>query len=107
VKRVYNRRQWRDKLQPLKLQQQPFCESCKRAGRLRPSTVVHHIHTVSKGGAAFPRLDQLQALCAQCHNSITQAERTGREHVVKGAGADGLPIDPQHPFYGGAPPTRR
>jgi 5-methylcytosine-specific restriction protein A len=99
MKRVYNRRQWRDKLQPLKLQQQPFCEACKRAGRLRPSTVVHHIDPVTKGGSPYPTLDRLMALCAQCHGTVEAAARTGREHVVKGAGLDGLPLDPTHPFY--------
>jgi 5-methylcytosine-specific restriction enzyme A len=65
------------------------------------ATTVDHKVRVSTGGDPFPPLSGLMSMCASCHNSKTM---TGDVHggvALKGAGVDGLPIDPAHPFTSG------
>ena len=65
----YNSVAWRKlRLQVLRLQ--PICNDCKRA----PSTVADHITPVRLGGN-FWDIDNLQGLCAPCHNSKSAKER--------------------------------
>jgi len=40
-------------------------------------------------------LDNMQSLCAHCHNSTKQSEE--RLGYSRGVGPDGYPIDPRHP----------
>jgi hypothetical protein len=72
-----------------------------RGKRVKANT-VDHVLAISKGGEPFPPLDRLMSLCPSCHNAKTAAvDRAGGDGVaLKGFGADGMPIDPQHPCYG-------
>ena len=92
----YNTQRWQ-KLRRRKLRQQPLCERCEAQGKLTPAQDVDHIKPISNGGEAFPALDGLAALCHSCHAVKTRDDERG---VVRGAGADGLPLDPEHPWYG-------
>jgi 5-methylcytosine-specific restriction enzyme A len=51
------------------LRQHPLCERCQAAGEAVPATVVHHIIELSAGGAECDP-DNVQALCARCHNQV-------------------------------------
>jgi 5-methylcytosine-specific restriction protein A len=97
--RVYDQADWRYRLQPLKLSRDPLCERCARVNRIERASQVHHIVDVSKGGAAYPTLDELESLCHSCHSMITQARKRGGEYYSKGCDARGLPLDPHHPCY--------
>lgn len=64
----YNTRAWR-KLRAEIIKQYPVCVDCQRL----PSTVCDHIKPIRLGGS-FWDSDNLQALCASCHN-----KKSGRE----------------------------
>ena len=96
---VYNSCAWK-RLRRRKLATAPLCELCERAGRLAPAVAVDHIVAITQGGPAFPELSGLMSLCIRCHNAKTRhVEQLGQPHIIKGAGLDGLPVDPSHPFY--------
>jgi 5-methylcytosine-specific restriction enzyme A len=65
----YNSSGWR-KLRIQALQEYPICNNCNRM----PSTVADHITPVRLGGD-FWSFDNLQGLCASCHNSKSAKER--------------------------------
>jgi 5-methylcytosine-specific restriction endonuclease McrA len=57
----------------LYLEQHPLCVECQRVGKITPATVVDHITPINTGGARFD-FNNLQGLCAHCHN-----KKSGRE----------------------------
>ena len=61
----YQSTAWR-KLRALKLEQEPMCEECLKAGRLTPAQMVDHIVPINKGGASLD-IENLQSLCNACH----------------------------------------
>ena len=66
---------WR-KLRGVYLREHPLCEPCQRAGRVVAATVVDH-RTPHKGDPALLYdWDNLEAMCATCHNRKT-ASRDG------------------------------
>jgi 5-methylcytosine-specific restriction protein A len=102
---VHRTPEWR-RLRLAKLQEQPLCEVCLMRGRVTPANTVDHIVSINAGGDAFPTLDGLMSMCVACHNSKTrrtdQPYAKGDGIAYKGADASGMPIDPNHPFFGGA-----
>ena len=79
------------------LRANPLCVFCERLGRVTAATVVDH-KTPHRGDARlfWDRANNWQSLCTPCHSGTKQAmENSG---VVRGVGADGLPIDPCHPW---------
>jgi 5-methylcytosine-specific restriction enzyme A len=68
---------------------------CAARGTTRPAHHVDHITPISKGGAWFDS-ENLESLCASCHSVKTLGDKG---HAVRmGAGLDGTPIDPSHPW---------
>lgn len=74
----YNSKEWKKKRADF-LIEHPFCEECRREGRLTAATVVDHITPIRMGGAELDD-NNLQALCASCHTkkSILEGSRFGR-----------------------------
>jgi hypothetical protein len=103
----YNTPTWR-RLRKAKLAQRPFCEPCRARGRIVEANTVDHSKAVAAGGDPFPPLSGLMSMCHACHNTKTNAvDRAGGKGVrFKGCDADGFPIDPQHPAYGGKGDTK-
>lgn len=52
-----------------------MCQMCKRYGRRTPATVVHHKKHADEYPELAYDLDNLESLCAKCHN---------KEHPEKG-----------------------
>ena len=73
----YRSTAWR-KLRAEQLRRQPLCERCLAQGRHIPARVVDHIRPVNQGGAPLD-LENLQSLCAACHNRKSGAERHQRQ----------------------------
>ena len=96
----YGAPEW-ERLRMRKLQEAPLCEPCQVAGRVVVANVVDHNVPINQGGPAFPTLDGLTSMCWRCHNAKTQGERKGKTFLAKGCDAAGMPVDKQHPFYGG------
>jgi len=68
----YNSRAWR-RLSHAYRQANPLCEECKRSGRIKQAQVVDHIIPIRVGGDPYD-MDNLQRLCAKCHNKTSGQE---------------------------------
>ncbi len=102
----YSTARWQ-KLRRRKLDSAPCCEPCGKRGVSVPAKHVDHIVAIASGGDPFPPLSGLMSMCHSCHSIKTNAvDRPGGSGVrFKGAGLDGLPVDPSHPFNGGDAPS--
>ena len=99
-RRLYNTAAWRH-IRRAQLARMPLCEVCTQRGLVVPATVVNHRVAHRGDTALFADPANLQSTCAHCHDSEIQSrERTGRTWD-SAIGADGLPSDPTHPWYGG------
>jgi 5-methylcytosine-specific restriction enzyme A len=95
----YNTANWQ-RLRTLKLQENALCELCFKQQRLVIAEAVDHIVSINAGGDPFPALDQLMSLCTPCHNRKTRiVEQQGQPLIDKGFGIDGMPLDPNHPWF--------
>jgi 5-methylcytosine-specific restriction endonuclease McrA len=75
---------------------------CKAKGKIVSATVVDHIIPLRQ--APELRLDpaNLQPLCNYCHNSTKRREENKTRPPTMRVGADGLPVNENHPFYTGS-----
>jgi 5-methylcytosine-specific restriction endonuclease McrA len=96
---LYKTAAWRE-LRAAQLNKHPLCQRCLRHGYVTPASVVHH-KTAHKGDEqSFRDANNLESLCAACHNSVEQSiERRGFD---KSVGNDGWPVDSNHKFNSGA-----
>lgn len=90
-RKLYQTPSWRAKRQ-VKLSADPLCERCLRMDDVVAATVVHH-RTPHRGDLRlFWSDDNLESLCAPCHDGeAQQEERTGKPAVW--TGLDGWPED--------------
>ena len=95
---------WRwEKARHTFLQRHPLCVKCDAIGIVRAATVVDH--KIPHGGdqALFWDETNWQPLCKPHHDGEKQREeRSGR--VIVGGSADGIPLDPAHPWNAGGTP---
>jgi 5-methylcytosine-specific restriction endonuclease McrA len=71
---------------------------CASRGLVVPAHQVDHITPHAGNWNAFI-LDPVQSLCDDCHNADKQQiDRLGYSRRI---GLDGLPLDKNHPCYGG------
>ena len=94
--RVYDLQAWK-RARREHLAHEPLCVMCRKLGRTVPATEVDHIIPISKGGEWF--YDNLQSLCESHHSQKTR--RDEGKTVRMGAGIDGTPLDPAHPWNAG------
>lgn len=92
------------RLRVAKLARDPLCYACTLRGHTTEAVAVDHMVAIKKGGAPFPDLGGLMALCERCHNEKTGAmdgpnAKSGRR--FKGFDAEGNPIDPGDDWHGG------
>jgi 5-methylcytosine-specific restriction endonuclease McrA len=88
---MYRTPQWRA-IRIKRLCADKWCRFCKKL-----ASVVDHIAPHKGNPSLFFNYENTQALCWACHASRKQsAERLGYDATP---GADGLPVDPKHPFY--------
>lgn len=72
---VYNTAKWR-KLRQAYLMQHPLCEMCKKDGKVKEATEVHHITPISKAESELQMKElgynpnNLMALCEECHHKL-------------------------------------
>ena len=83
-------RPWRRKRARILARDGKLCQPCKAAGRLTLATQVDHIVPKAEGGT--DEEDNLQAICAPCHDAKSRTEATrgrngSRPHsLVEGVG---------------------
>lgn len=103
LNKAHSARPWRSwyttpEWQSIRAQQlaiEPWCRFCARDGIRTKATTVDHVerHNGDRGrffGGPF------QSLCKPCHDREKQGQEL-RGYSTK-IGADGLPLDPSHPF---------
>lgn len=73
TQKLYHSVKWR-KMREQVLMADPMCRKCAEYGRYGMATVVDHIVPVTRGGD-FYDFDNLQPLCAYCHNAKSARER--------------------------------
>ncbi len=89
---LYGRR-WR-KLREQFLAENPLCVFCIDENKVSAATELDHIQKHGGDPELFYDVENLQGLCAHHHRSTkAQIERSGK---VRGNGADGTPLDPEH-----------
>jgi len=95
---LYNTREWRQ-ARTAQLARVPLCERCTSLGRVTAADTVNHRIRHEGNWALFLDPENLESLCAACHDGERQSqERTGRRYD-RAVGVDGRPVDPQHPWY--------
>lgn len=73
---IYNSDRWR-RLRAIQLNNEPCCEECRRKGRIRAATVADHVIAIQDGGEAW-NIDNLQSMCAPCHNRKSGKEKRNK-----------------------------
>lgn len=91
--RLYGTARWQ-RLRRAQLQTHPLCAMCAAEGRVTPATIADHV-IPHKGDQRLFFEGELASLCKAHHDRDKQREeRLGYSTAV---GADGWPIDPNHP----------
>ncbi len=90
--RFLRTREWK-RLRAAHLAREPLCRQC--LPRPVPAVDVDHIKHPEGDWSLARDPKNLQALCRNCHNAKTRAER-GRAIRPKGCDAAGVPLDPAH-----------
>jgi 5-methylcytosine-specific restriction protein A len=93
----YCRKAWLT-LREDQLREEPLCRMCLQDKRLVPATIVDHV-VPHRGDPNLFFLGELQSLCELHHKS--HKRRLELQGYSTQVGADGYPIDPQHPFNRG------
>lgn len=96
--KLYNTRRWRT-LRRNYLTDNPLCAMCQADGFPRSATELDHIEPHKGNRELFWSLDNLQGLC-RYHHRVIKA-RMERGDPRRGTSADGLPLDPEHPWNTG------
>ena len=56
------------------------CQICKRYGRIRQATLVHHIEHLDERPDLALASDNLISVCASCHNALHPERARGGRH---------------------------
>lgn len=83
-KNIYKTSQWR-KLRESHLRREPCCVMCAQYDIVTPATVVDHIVEIKDQGDPFDP-NNLQSLCAACHNKKTGKEARKRREKKQNGG---------------------
>lgn len=75
--KFYESARWKRKRAAILARDGYMCQRCKKYGRMRPATIVHHIKELED----FPELawvnSNLESVCLACHNAL-HPEKGGR-----------------------------
>ena len=106
---LYHTQRWQATRERILLRDKYTCQQCDcglTGGRTHPRAAVVH-HLIPHHGEAelfWCDDDGLEASCKRCHDGTLQREEArGYSDRI---GADGLPVDPAHPFHTGKLPRR-
>lgn len=92
-RKLYNTAVWQ-KTRLAQLYAEPLCRFCEQMGRTTAANVADHV-VPHRGDEYLFYYGELQSLCEPCHAITKQRLETfGYDSI---AGADGYPIDPNHP----------
>ena len=78
------------------LAENPYCKMCEDEGVVRAAVELDHIQPHNGDPVLFWDIDNWQGLCRHHHRSVkARMERGGTR---PGCDADGIPLDPNHPW---------
>lgn len=81
------------------LASEPLCRMCWDDYRLRTrATEVDHIEDSREDYSDDNSRENLAPLCRECHSRKTRAQMQGKAVPVYGCDAQGIPLDPAHPW---------
>ena len=97
----YQSQAWRDLRRAALTRDHYRCTICSVSVAGKGQARVDHIRRISDGGAPLD-IDNVRTLCithdAQGHREKGSGS-TERQEVMAGCTDDGMPLDPQHPWY--------
>lgn len=68
------------------LKMHPYCERCLEYGIIKPADIVHHKHYIDEQNIndanVTLNLDNLEALCQDCHNKEHHANSEVRDELM-------------------------
>lgn len=66
----YKTSKWKKKREKILMRDNYLCRECRRYGRIKQATTVHHIKHADKYPELFYENDNLVSLCDACHNKM-------------------------------------
>lgn len=82
----YNSKDWR-MTSKSRLMDNPLCEVCREAGRLKEASLTDHLIPIEQGGDRFDDRN-LMSMCHRCHNRKSGKERHAGA-LIQSDGRDG------------------
>lgn len=64
----YNSKEWKQLRRQVMQDNDYLCAECKRNGKIRQATQVHHKVPIEEDYGLRLEYDNMEALCNQCHN---------------------------------------
>lgn len=96
TKRLYDTPVWR-KMRAKQLAKDPLCSMCSIRDIVTPAAVADHIIPHHDDPELFYDGDNLQSLCAPCHDS--RKKMIEKHGYSQACDVDGLPLDPGHRWF--------
>lgn len=86
-KLIYSSSRW-VKLRVQYLRHNPLCCYCQKRGVITPAVIVDHVKEIADGGEIWD-IENLQGLCAACHNTKTgeEVKKRSRRKNTNGFGS--------------------
>jgi hypothetical protein len=95
--KLYATARWR-KRSAFHRKQHPMCAECERQGRTHEAHLAHHITEYWPGATDLHFFfGPLESLCFSCH--LEKHGRPPSRPYRRDIGLDGIPLDPQHPYW--------
>ena len=108
-RKMYASKHWKSLREAVLLRDGFQCQRCGcylRRGRSHPqAAVVHHIRPHKGNPTLFYDINNLQSICKKEHDSEAQSEDV--RGYSKKIGADGWPVDNNHPAMRAKEPTKK
>lgn len=95
---LYKTARWR-RLRKQQLARHPYCQCPHHKNEKVLAEVVDHIEPHKGDKRKFWNTRNLQSMTKSCHDSMKQSQERGGAGFDRGCGPDGLPLNPDHPWY--------
>lgn len=78
IAKRYKSRQWRKLRRAVIVRDQGLCQRCAKRGIMQRGSIVHHIIEARDDVTKFWDIDNLELVCATCHNQLHPDKPKGR-----------------------------
>lgn len=80
---LYNTYRWKKEVRPAILMRDPYCLRCAAKGIVTPSDTVNHKVRHKGDPTLFWDWNNLEGVCASCHNSDIKSEENEAQKINK------------------------